>query len=254
MKILVTGGSRGLGSAICERLGAAGHEIVFFSKNSVEVENFSKVLKSKNVRAFGYTFDVLKIEQMENFWVKLTSDGHNFDVVINNVGGGGRWGSESPHLTPLSTWVEVLNKNLLAAEFFTLKSIPWMLENKFGRVICITSTYAHSIVGRPWFHIAKISENSLMRSLARHSEYSSNGITFNSVAPGAIQIPNTGWAKMLEESPKEYAAYINSLPARRIGKPEDVANLVLFLISEQASYINGAAIRVDGGESTLLDY
>jgi len=81
--------------------------------------------------------------------------------------------------------------------------------------------------------------------------YSSKGVTFNSVAQGAIHIPDTGWDEMKKTNPKKYKEFIKSnSPIGRLGKPEEVANVVTFLCSQYASLVNGASIAVDGGESS----
>jgi len=97
--------------------------------------------------------------------------------------------------------------------------------------------------------MAKAAEISLMKTLSLDRRYASKNITFNSVAPGAVMIPDTGWDKMLKEKPEEFNDFVKQLPLGRIGTPEEIANLVVFLCSEKSSLINGACIAIDGGES-----
>ncbi len=150
------------------------------------------------------------------------------DILVNNVGGGGRWGQEDPVITKEEVWSQVYNKNADAARRFTMNALPYMLKQGWGRVITIASYLGREGIGRPWFMMAKAAEIALMKSLANH--YQGSGITFNSIAPGVIAIPETS----------------NETEG---GKPEDVANLVSFLCSDKASYINGACIGIDGGTS-----
>ena len=91
-----------------------------------------------------------------------------------------------------------------------------------------------------------------MKNLARNKNYANKNVTFNSVAPGAIYIKETGWEKMKTENPKEFEKFESELPRGRMGTAEEVANLVLFLCSDKASLINGSSISIDGGESHVV--
>ena len=97
--------------------------------------------------------------------------------------------------------------------------------------------------------MAKVSQSILMKNLAQNSRFSGAGITFNSVAPGAVMIPNTGWSEMERNDPEAFDSFRDSLPRGQFGTPDEVSNLVVFLCSAKASYINGASILIDGGES-----
>jgi 3-oxoacyl-[acyl-carrier protein] reductase len=127
--------------------------------------------------------------------------------------------------------------------------LPDMIEQKWGRVLTISSIYGREAGGRPWFAAAKSAQIALMKSLSRTPEYVRNGITFNTVAPGAIMIPDTGWDKLQKKNPTEYNRILEDLPMGRMGTPEDVANVVTFLCSDAARFVNGSCVVVDGGES-----
>ena len=145
----------------------------------------------------------------------------------------------------------VYYKNFIVAKDLIKMFLPSMLKNEWGRVVTITSSLAKQASGRPWFNVAKMSQTVLMKNLAKNSLYSSKGVTFNSVAPGAIYIPDTGWDEMKKTNPKKYQEFIKlNSPIGRLGKPEEVANVVTFLCSQYASLVNGASIAVDGGESS----
>jgi len=202
-KALVTGGSHGIGLAVVEAL----------RKEGCTVESIS--------RREGY--DVLRPADIN----KALKEFVDVDILVNNVGGGGRWGNENPLATETAVWRDVYEKNAMVAVHFTMNAIPHMLKQTWGRVITVASIYGREGGGRPWFNMAKAAEISLMKTLAIY--YRGSGVTFNSVAPGLIAIPDTG----------------NETEG---GTPEEVASVVVFLASEKASLINGACIAVDGGE------
>ena len=104
--------------------------------------------------------------------------------------------------------------------------------------------------GRPWFTMAKSAEVSLMKTLARDPQLVRDGITFNSVAPGAVMIPGTGWEIAQKKNPVKFRKMVDQdFPLGRLGSPEEVACVAVFACSQQASWLNGACMSVDGGES-----
>lgn len=201
---LVTGGSHGIGLAIVEELRQEGCIV-----RSLSRREGCNVLNPNDVQ-------------------KALSVFHTIDILVNNVGGGGRLGDEDPLLTFEHVWRDIYEKNAMAAILFTMNALPHMLKQKWGRVVTVASIYGKEGGGRPWFNMAKAAEISLMKTLAIH--YRGSGVTFNSVAPGPIAIPCTA----------------NETEG---GTPEEVASVVAFLCSKKASWVNGACIAVDGGES-----
>ncbi len=128
-----------------------------------------------------------------------------------------------------------------------------MRQQKWGRVITITSIFGREGGGRPWFSMAKTAETAMMKSLSLQHYLSKDNITFNSVAPGAIMIPETGWEREVNENPDKTNELLkNEFPLERFGTPEEVANVVTFICSEKASLLNGVSIPVDGGQSKSL--
>lgn len=249
---LVTGGSHGIGLAVAAELLDVGCRVAIISRSESRLSDAVASLSHRPGYLKAIQCDVLDLASIDSAWETLVDDFGAPEILINNVGGGGRWGKEDILATSPKVWDEVLQKNYGATLSFTLKALPRMMESGFGRVIAITSVYGEIISGRPWFNVAKVAQTVLMQNFARRSEYVSRGITFNTVAPGAIMIPDTGWAKLAEESPTEYEAFCQSLPLRRLGTPEEVADVVGFLCSAKASLVNGTSVRVDGGESLSI--
>ena len=247
---LVTGGSHGIGRSIALALAEEGCNVAICARKKDWIEQTVAELKAKGVESMGISADVLIPEDINPVMKAVIDSWGTIHILVNNVGGGGRWGSPIVEETSEQVWLDVYNKNALAAIRFTMKAIPFMRKQKWGRVITISSIYGREGGGRPWFNMAKSAVISLMKTLAMTRYLIRDGITFNSVAPGGIMIPDTGWERERKENPEEFAKMVDrQFPLGRLGTPEEVANVVVFLASEKASLVNGASITVDGAES-----
>lgn len=233
---LVTGGTHGIGLATVEALR---HELDY---RVMALSRTRQPHTDSKHWAIHYQCDVLKPDEVADVIERITADYGHVDVLVNNVGGGGRWGTDDWLTTEAGTWDEVMRKNFTAAVAFTTAFLPGMLHRGWGRVVTVSSLYGKEAGGRPWFTAAKAAQIAMMKSFAQTKAYARRSITFNSVAPGPIQIEGTGWDR---ESAKEYG---KTLPLGRLGFPHEVAQVIAFLCSDKASLVNGACIAVDGGQ------
>lgn len=246
----ITGGTHGIGLAIAEELAEKGCEsIIVCSRNAERIAYAKARIEERGAKVCGYQFDATDIESIDDAVLSIKERYNSIDILINNVGGGGRWGNEDIFKTDFSVYQEVYNKNVNVAVKFTTAVLPQMVKNSWGRVVMISSIYGKQAGGRPWFTMAKAAQNAFVKSLSVKKEYIRKGITFNVVAPGAIMIKNTGWDAMRRDDPKAFREIVDEYPMGRLGTPEEVAHVVSFLCSEEAAYVNGAIITVDGGES-----
>ena len=230
-RALVSGGTKGIGLAIALKLMAAGFEITVCSRTEpVDLLNAYSTWK-------WFEYDALGLHSRV--------DGDQ-DVLINNIGGGGRWGAfvaekgYSFANTTMIVWEEVWKKNVETAVSLTRCCIPWMVKHDWGRVITISSIYGKEAGGRPHFVAAKAAEIGMMKALSKDKSLVRHGVTFNTVCPGHISV---------EGKPDESPEVLETFPMGRMGRPGEVASLVAFLCSDEASFINGATMTCDGGES-----
>ena len=250
---LVSGGSHGIGRAIALALAREGCNVAICARHNDKINKTVKEIRGTGVKGIGVSADVMVPNDIKRVVKKIIDSWGTIHILVNNVGGGGRWGSEKAEDTQEEVWLDVYNKNALAAVRFTMLALPYMKRQKWGRVVTITSTYGREGGGRPWFSMAKTAQTALMKSLALDRRLVRNGITFNSVAPGCIMIPDTGWDSEEKKDPRAFAKMTDkSFPLGRLGTPEEVANVAAFVCSEQASLVNGASILVDGGESRVF--
>lgn len=250
---LVTGGTHGIGRSIALALTDEGCNVCVCSRNAERVEKTAEELKSKKIDYLSIQADATVEADIKKVMRKIIDKWGTIHILINNVGGGGRWGGEIIEDTEEKVWQEVYEKNVLSTIRFTKLVIPYMRKQKWGRIVTITSIFGREAGGRPWFAMAKTAQTSFMKSLAIKHYLTKDGITFNSVAPGAIMIPETGWEKSLRENPKEIEEFVKrDLPLGRFGTSEEIANVVVFVCSEKASLLNGVSIPVDGGQSKSI--
>lgn len=250
---IVTGGTHGIGRAIALSLAAEGAKVAVCSRTEARVKGMTADLAALTKEFICTVADVTQTADLDRLLAEVTTRWGTVHILVNNVGGGGRWGKEIYEETEETVWMEVYEKNVLSAIRLTKKVLPFMRRQRWGRVVTITSIFGRESGGRPWFCMAKSAQTSFMKAMAKAGYLAQDGITFNSVAPGAIMIPNTGWEKDLKEKREEVADFVRrELPLGRMGTPEEVASVVAFLCSQQASLVNGASIPVDGGQSKSM--
>ena len=246
---LVTGGTHGIGKAIALALADEGCNVAICSRKSPGLLEMKKQLKAKGIGCLAIQADVTIKKDISRVFNQIIKEWGSLHILVNNVGGGGRWGKEDVISTDEKVWQEVYDKNVTSSVRFIRLAIPYMRKQKWGRIVNITSLYGREAGGRPWFNLAKVAQTVLIKNLSLKKEFVRDGITFNSVAPGSIMIPDTGWEDEQKKDPAAFKVMLDEkFPLGRLGKPEEVADLVVFICSQKASLINGAAIAVDGSE------
>jgi len=252
-KVLVTGGSYGIGRAIALGLSEEGCDVAICSRQSAPLEKTVQALKARGCQSLGVQGDVTQEAMPDQVIEAVVEAWGSIDILINNVGGGGgRVEAEVEDLED-EQWLYTYSLNAMAAIRFTMKTIPLMRKQQWGRVVTIASIQGREGTGRPWYAVSKSAEITLMKTLARNPDLARDGLTFNSIAPGTIFTEENDWGKFKEENPEKFHSVIQEkCPMGRPGRPDEIAAVVGFVCSESASFMNGACLVVDGGESRCL--
>lgn len=230
---LVTGGSHGIGRAIALKLADEGCGVVVCARHEEALFSIKSELEKRVVPNFCIPADVTSLPDRERVF-KVLEELPGFHILVNNVGGGGRWGADFVGTTE-KVWHEVNQKNLMAAVSFTRMALPLVEKGNWGRVVTISSIFGREAGTRPWFAATKAAEIAFMKSMASDPAWLEKGITFNTVAPGVVAVPDTPWQD-------------TGVSGIRVVRPEEVAAAVVFLCSQQASGITGSCLVVDRGQ------
>ena len=236
---LITGAARGIGKALALRFAAEGADIAFtdlvIDENGKQTEDEIKAL---GVKCIGYASNAADFTQTEEVVKKVHEDFGKIDILVNNAGI-----TKDGLMMRMSEgqWDAVINVNLKSAFNFIHAVLPIMMRQKSGSIINMASVVGvHGNAGQSNYAASKAGLIALAKSIAQ--EVGSRGIRANAIAPGFIE---TAMTAALPESVRE--EWCKKIPLRRGGKPEDIAEVAVFLASDMSSYVTGQVIQVDGG-------
>jgi glucose 1-dehydrogenase len=248
-KALVTGANSGIGKAVAIALAEAGADVVVnFVQGNTSANAVVETISSHGVRGLAIQADVSQEPVVEAMFAKMLKEFGTIDILVNNAG----LQKDAPfEEMTLSQWNTVIGVNLTgqflcareAVREFKRRGVVKEVSVSAGKIICMSSV--HETI--PWaghvnYAASKGGVMLMMKSIAQ--EVAPYRIRVNSICPGAIRTPiNTGaWS-----TPEAYSSLMTLIPYKRIGEPEDIGRVAAFLASDQADYINGASIFVDGG-------
>ena len=235
---LVTGASRGIGAAIAEQLGKAGAIVIGTATTESGAEKISAKFAEQGIRGVGKVLNVTDADSVANLLKEVGDEFGAPSILVNNAGV-----TKDNLLMRMSDeeWFDVINTNLSAIYRLSKGVLRGMMKARWGRIINISSVVgAMGNPGQSNYAATKAGVAGFARSLA--AEVGSRNITVNTVAPGFI---DTDMTKDLAEDHKQQL--LSRIPLARLGSPEEIASVVLFLASDAASYITGETIHVNGG-------
>ncbi|RLE15485.1 3-oxoacyl-[acyl-carrier-protein] reductase [Candidatus Aerophobetes bacterium] len=239
---VVTGGAQGIGKAICRRFIECGAKVAVFDivEDTTCIAELTHIGQKKSDVTF-FKVDVSNLSNVEKAVNQVIDKFSHIDILVNNAG---ITCDKLILRMREEEWDRVIQINLKGA-FNCIKAVsPFMLRRRKGRIINISSIIAlRGNAGQSNYAASKAGLIGLTKSLAR--EFATRGITVNAIAPGFIQTKMT--EKLIEKGQAQ--TLISQIPLGRVGTPEEVASLVTYLASEEASYITGEVIRIDGGLS-----
>lgn len=236
---LITGGTRGIGRQIAVTLAKEGYDIaVNYMTLSDEVENTKKEVEKAGVKCITVCGDISKFDDSENIVKEVVNEFGRIDVLVNNAGI-----TKDMLIMRMKRedFESVIDVNLVGTFNVTKNVVPYMMKQRDGRIINLSSVVGISgNAGQTNYSASKAGIIGFTKSLAK--EVGSRNILVNAVAPGFIA---TRMTDVLKDEVKEEIS--KTIPLKRMGTPQDVANVVKFLASEDSSYITGQVINIDGG-------
>jgi 3-oxoacyl-[acyl-carrier protein] reductase len=244
---VVTGAAHGLGRAIAHRLAAEGASLVLGDVDAAALEDAAAAITGAGGRAAAVVGDVTEEGPAARLIGTAVERWGRLDILVNNVGG-----SRNARIWEMSAedWDFVLRLNLRSAFLCTRAAVPHMMRARYGRIVCLSSGARE---GTPWtayyqggsaYSAAKAGVHGFVRDVAL--ELAEHGINVNAVAPGPIDTERVGEGLRRLNETVEYSPN-RMTPLRRLGRPTEVADAVLFLASDEASYITGHTLAVTGG-------
>ena len=233
--IIVTGASGGIGNSIVKKLYESGSNILATGTRIEKLEQLKKDFEKINI----LKFDISETQKIEEFIDNATKElGGSLDCIVNNAG------ITQDNLAirmSLNEWKKVIDLNLTSTFLISKFAIKKMLKNKFGKIVNITSVVGHTgNLGQANYTASKAGIVAMSKSLA--IEYAKKNINVNCISPGFIK---TAMTDKIDEKFKE--TIIAKIPSARLGEPDDIANAVVFLCSNQSDYINGETLHINGG-------
>jgi 3-oxoacyl-[acyl-carrier protein] reductase len=253
---LVTGSSRGIGRATAVALAAGGARVVLTARGTANLEEAARAVLAVGPEPRVEACDFEEAPQIDSLFDRLAADGVAIDILVNNVGIARIARFDE---VPDREWARDWELNVMSAVRCSRRAIPSMRARGWGRIVNVASSAAKRPSAR-WPHYATTKAALLGLTMVLADTYARDGITVNAVCPGPVASPmwtgESGLANVVArpgESREDVLERVGAgIPIGRMGEPEEIAAAIAFLASDAASYVNGAALSVDGGNLRIV--
>ena len=247
---MITGGSHGLGKQSATALGREGCKVAICARGAEQLEETRAELAGAGIQVISVQADVTNHDDLVRFHNETVAALGQVDILVNNVGG--RRGSVDFVETGMERFREGLEVNLFSAVELVALVLPHMREQKWGRIISISSIYGREYGGSVDYMTGKAGLIAFSKHLALN--LAPENVLVNCIAPGSIDFPGSTWDRFQQNNPPEVVDEFiaRNLPAGKFGWPEPIGETVAFLASDRADLITGTCLNVDGGQSRSL--
>jgi NAD(P)-dependent dehydrogenase (short-subunit alcohol dehydrogenase family) len=241
LRAIVAGGSRGIGRAIALAFAEAGAHVSICARGAEALEAARREIAANGVTAHAANCDLADGEAVADYIAAATEALGGLDILVNNASGFGSTDDETG-------WETSLTVDVLATVRATRAATPFLEQSQAPAILNISSTAAfHPSVRTTPYGVAKAAVIQYTRN--RAAALAPHRIRVNCIAPGSIEFPGGNWEKRKSDNPQLYNAILRGIPFGRLGQPEEVARVALFLCSPLANWVTGQTIMVDGGQT-----
>jgi len=245
---IITGSGRGIGKEMANIFSREGASVVVNDVEQKYLKECTNSIKEQGGKATGVICDVSDADAVKKMVDVCLDEYGKIDILVNNAGTAlGDVGDKFLEGLPRDIWQRTLDVNLIGAINCTMEVMPHMIERKYGKIVIISSAAGRysSLLSGPYYAASKGGQLAFTRQMAL--KLGPYGIYVNAIAPGSIDSGDRALAMWLAKSEEEREQILNKIPLRRRGKPEDVANVALFLASDESGYVTGVTIDCNGG-------